>query len=128
MTRRQKLSSAELEVAQAVWKLGTARVRDVVAALPAGREVDASTVQTYLRRLKAKGYVRTRREGRADVYLPAAKPAGVIRDVVRDLIDRVFNGDALPLVQHLIDDDALTDEQIAQLQAKLDAHRERRPS
>ena len=79
---------SELEVAQVVWKLGGATVRQVVDALPDDRKIDFWTAQTYLRRLKAKGYLKTRRDGRADVYLPARRPDRVLRDVVRDFIDR----------------------------------------
>ena len=36
----------------------------------------------------------------------------MVRDVVADLVDRLFAGDTLPLVQHLIADHKLTDEEI----------------
>ena len=124
MVDRPKLSDAETEVAQAVWRLGRGRLRDVVAALPAGR--DPATVQTYLRRLKAKGYVRAERVGRADVYRPSARPAGVVRAAVRDFVDRLFAGDALPLVQQLIADRDLSDAQLDELQATLDALKSKR--
>jgi len=126
---RQQLAKSELGVAQIVWKLGEARVRDVVTALekedPA-KKFEFWTVQTYLRRLKAKGYLRTRREGRADVYLPAVRPTSVLKDLVNDFVNRLFDGDALPLVQHLIDDRGLSDEQINRLQAHLDKLKKRR--
>jgi BlaI family penicillinase repressor len=126
---RQQLAKSELAVAQIVWKLGEARVRDVVTALekedPA-KKFEFWTVQTYLRRLKGKGYLRTRREGRADVYLPAVRPTSVLKDLVNDFVNRLFDGDALPLVQHLIDDRGLSDEQINRLQAHLDKLKKRR--
>ena len=129
MAKRRELSKAELEVAQALWRLGEGAVRDVVDALSAaGRKADFATVQTYLRRLKAKGYVRTRRVGRADVYMPAVRPGSVIKDVVKDFVNRIFDGDAVPLVQHLIDDRGLSDEQIQQLQQHLDELKRRRNS
>ena len=129
MARKPDLSKAELEVAQALWRLGEGRVRDVVDALSAGgAKCDFATVQTYLRRLKAKGYLRTRREGRADVYIPAVRRGSVIKDVVKDFVNRIFDGDAVPLVQHLIDDRGLSDEQIRKLQDHLDELKRRRNS
>ncbi len=128
MAKRVELAKSELEIAQIVWHLKEARVRDVVAELPADRKADFWTVQTYLRRLKAKGYLRARREGRAMVYLPAVKPARVVRDVVSDFVTRLFGGEALPLVQHLIDDSALSDADIDQLQKTLDDLKQRRKS
>ena len=122
------LPKSELEVAQIVWRLKRARVRDVVAALSVEREADFWTVQTYLRRLTAKGYLHAEREGRALVYTPAVKQARVVRDVVSDFVTRVFGGSALPLVQHLIDDAALSDGEIDELQKRLDALKRRRRS
>src|SRR5271156_2963174 len=117
MPPRPSLSKSELEISRVLWRLGSAKVRDIVAALPPGRTLDFFTVQTYLRRLKAKGYLRTRREGRADVYFPAVKPASVIRQITTDFLQRTFGGEALPLMQHLIEDTPLSDIQIDQLQA-----------
>src|ERR1700722_8156336 len=122
MPAKAPLSKSELEISQIVWKLKTARVRDVVQSLPPDRGLDFFTVQTYLRRLKAKGYVKTRREGRADVYVAAVNPASVIRQLTADFLDRAFSGQALPLMQQLIEDHGLSDSDIDQLQAVLEEH------
>lgn len=68
MTDRPGLSKGEMEVARVLWGLGEANVRQVHEAFPSDRRIDFSTVQTYLRRLEAKGYVQTRLEGRVHVY------------------------------------------------------------
>jgi predicted transcriptional regulator len=102
MTKRTAASKAELEIARIVWELGGATVRQVLEALPADRELDYKTVQTYLRRLEAKGYLQSRREGRSSVFKPRVRPAQVIRETVADLVDRLFGGEPLPLVEHLI--------------------------
>ena len=128
MPKLADLPKSELEIARVVWRLKEARVRDVVAAMSAERDADFSTVQTYLRRLNAKGYLRARREGRAMVYAPAVTPARVVREVVSDFVARLFGGRALPLVQHLIDDAALSDADIDQLQKSLDDLKRRRRS
>jgi BlaI family penicillinase repressor len=126
MAHRPALSNSELEISQLLWKLGSAKVRDVLAALPPDRGLDFVTVQTYLRRLKAKGYVKTRREGRADIYYPAVEPGRVMQRLTADFVRRAFGGEAMPLMQHLIHDPGLTDEQIDQLQATLDELKRRR--
>lgn len=118
--RRPELPKSELEIARIVWDLGEATVRQVVDALPAERDLDFFTVQTYLRRLEAKGYLRKRREGRSNVYSAAVRPDSVVSQVLDDFITRLFDGDALPLFHHLIQDHDLTDEEINQLQQTLD--------
>lgn len=115
MPERPALSKAELEVARVVWDLGEATVRQVFDALPPGRKVDFATVQTYLRRLESKGYVQTRLAGRLRVYKPSVKPASVIRRTVDDFVQRLFGGEALPLMRHLVEERGLSRDEIREL-------------
>jgi BlaI family transcriptional regulator, penicillinase repressor len=120
MAKRPVPAKSELEVARIVWELGGATVRQVLEALPEGRQLDFKTVQTYLRRLEAKGYLRTRREGRSKVYSPRVRPGQVIGEVVDDLMNRLFDGQVLPLFQHLVNDRGLSDDEVRQLRELLD--------
>jgi predicted transcriptional regulator len=109
-----------MEVARVLWGLGSGTVRKVFEAFDAKRGVDFATVQTYLRRLEAKGYVRSTLRGRTNVYSPRIKPRTVIRETLDDLIDRLFGGDAIPLMRHLIEDRGVSDEELAELRALID--------
>ena len=126
MKKRPALAKSELEVARIVWDLGRATVRQVAEAMPEGRGLDFKTVQTYLRRLEAKGYVRAHREGRSNVYTSSVRHGTVVREVVDDFVNRLFDGRALPLVQHLIEDQGLTNAEIDQLQATLGKLKEKK--
>ncbi len=119
MPPRAAMAKSELEVARIVWKLGSATVRQVLDALPKNRGLDFKTVQTYLRRLEAKGYLKTRKEGRSKVYLPKVRPDRVVREVVDDFMDRLFDGEAIPLLHHLINDRGLSDDEIRQIRKML---------
>lgn len=119
MAKRGALPKSELEVAKIVWDLGEATVRQVLEALPAERELDFWTVQTYLRRLEAKGYLQKRREGRNNIYSPAVRPKAVISEALDDFLNRLFDGEALPLFQHLIHDRGLSDDELTELQRSL---------
>jgi BlaI family transcriptional regulator, penicillinase repressor len=120
MAKRPAVAKSELEVAQLVWQLGQASVRQVLDALPAERGLDFKTVQTYLRRLEAKGYLRSRSEGRAKIYVARVQPEQVRREVINDFVHRLFGGDTIPLFQHLIKDRGLSDAEIGELRAMLD--------
>ncbi|HVX12652.1 MAG TPA: BlaI/MecI/CopY family transcriptional regulator [Pirellulales bacterium] len=126
MAKRPALAKSELELARIVWRLGEATVRQVLEALPRERGLDFATVQTYLRRLEAKGYLRADQRGRANVYRSRVDPDRVVGEVVRDFLDRVFDGQPLPLVEQLINDRGLSDEEIEQLQRTLDQLKERK--
>jgi predicted transcriptional regulator len=124
MPPRPPLSKGELEIARAVWDLGEGTVRDVFRWFPKPRKHDYTTVQTYLRRLEAKGYLDARREGRTKVYRAKVRPQQVIRETVDDLMNRLFDGEALPLMLHLIEDRGISPEETQRLRevlAKLEA-------
>jgi BlaI family transcriptional regulator, penicillinase repressor len=120
------LPKSELEIARIVWEKREASVRDVVDALPPERDLDYWTVQTYLRRLAEKGYLKVRREGRANIYLPRVKPTRVVRQMVDDFLQQMFDGEAVPLFQHLIRERGLSEKEIGELQRTLDELKDER--
>jgi BlaI family penicillinase repressor len=127
MAKRPPLPKSELEIARIVWDLKEATVRQVLESLPDDRQLDFWTVQTYLRRLAAKGYLKAQREGRTNVYSPQIPADRVVDEVVGDLLDRMFDGQALPLFHHLIHDHGLTDKEMDELQRTLDELRRDKP-
>ena len=120
MANRPDLAKSELEVAQILWKLGKATVRQVFEQIPKERNLDFKTVQTYLRRLESKGYAQTRREGRNNVYIPRVRSGQVVRRLVDDFVNRIFGGQPLPLVQQLLEQRELNDEELDRLQDLLE--------
>src|SRR5262249_45734726 len=112
---RRPLSKSEMEVARIVWDLGGATVRQVHELLSKERRVDFKTVQTYLRRLEWKGYLRARVQGKSKVYSPRVAPTRVIRQAVEDFVGRLFAGETLPLFQHLIRERGLSGDEILKL-------------
>lgn len=114
------VSPAETEVLRIVWQLGQATVQAVADHLPPDRGIAYATVQTLLRRLEKKGYLKHRAEGKAHVFIPAARKEQVIQRSVRDFLDRLFGGDPLPLVQHLAAHGQITAEDIERLRCTLD--------
>lgn len=120
MAKRPAISRGELDVARVVWELEEATVGQVYELLAQRKEIDYATVQTYLRRLEAKGYLRTRREGRHKIYRPRVGAGQVIRETVDDLVNRLFDGEELGLWQYLIRDRQASAEEIAQLRRLLD--------
>ena len=95
MSDRPALSRAEMEVARIVWTLREATVRQVLDNLPETRDINYKTVQTFLRRLEAKGYLVSKRDGRSLVYTADARPKQVIRDTVKNFLNNLFNGEPL---------------------------------
>ena len=103
------LTAHELQIMEVVWRHEEgATVRDVYEELRARRPIAYTTVMTNLKTLERKGYLKTTQQERAHVYRPAKPKQQVVRAMVREFIDRVFNGSARPLLLHMIEDEQLT--------------------
>ena len=94
-----------------VWRKDEATVRDVYEALQETRPVAYTTVMTMMRILQEKGYLTKATNDRAHVYRPAKPSQQVIGGMVRDFLDRVFDGASDALLVHLARDNKLTAKQ-----------------
>ena len=95
-----------------VWRLEKSTVRDVYEALRAERTIAYTTVMTMMRILEDKGYLKkTASSERAYVYTPAKPRQQVLGAMVRDFVDRVFDGAPDSLLLHLAKDTTLTEKQ-----------------
>ncbi len=120
MVERRPLSKGEMEIARALWGIGPATVREVHELVSESKPIDFSTVQTYLRRIESKGYASSKLKGRVRTYSSKTKPGTVIRETVDDLVDRLFGGEAMPLVRHLVEDRGIDASEIAELRELID--------
>ena len=114
------LGARELAVMKIVWRLEDASVREVYETLRKRRPVAYTTVMTMMSTLEAKGYLKKRADGRAFRYRPARPEGRVITSLVRDFVDRVFDGASRPLLTHLVVDGRLTKEERDELKRLID--------
>jgi BlaI family penicillinase repressor len=105
------LTPQELAIMKVVWRLDKATVRDVYEALRDERPVAYTTVMTMMKILEEKGYLKKVLVDRAHVYRPAQRRQQVVGAMVRDFLDRVFDGATGDLLVHLAKDNKLTDKQ-----------------
>jgi BlaI family transcriptional regulator, penicillinase repressor len=102
------LTPQELAIMKVVWGLGQATVRQVYEAFREKRAIAYTTVMTMMRILEEKGYLRKELVDRAHVYEPVRPQQQVMGAMVRDFVDRVFDGAADNLLVHLARDNKLT--------------------
>ena len=96
------LTGHELELMQIVWARGEVTVRDVYEDVLERRKIAYTTVMTTMKTLEHKGYLKTSQRNRAFLYRPTHSKHEIVKRMVRDFLDRVFNGSAQPLVAHLL--------------------------
>jgi predicted transcriptional regulator len=120
MARRSlpDLSRFELQCLRRLWARGEASVREVHDDLPDAPSY--STVRKIFERLESKGAVeRVRQDGKALIYRSRVAAPAMIRKEIGRFLDAMFDGAAAPLMTHLADMDALSLEDLRELEKQL---------
>ena len=114
-SRKPVLTAQELEIMQIVWRAGASTVRGVYEDLLERRKIAYTTVMTMMNILEQKGYLKKTQKDRAYVYQATRPQKQVIRGMVREFVDRVFNGSAEPLLLHLVEDRRLSENDLDEI-------------
>ena len=113
------LTPQELEIMKAIWSRGQATVREVYDGLREHRTVAYTTVQTMMNILETKGHLKKEPGDKAQVYVPVRPQQAVVKSMVREFVERVFDGSARPLLVHLLNEKGLTERERKELQRLL---------
>ena len=116
----ERISEAEHAVMEALWTRAPLTAAEVCEDVCADRDWTLATVKTLLSRLVAKAAVTTEADGKRFLYSPSIPRARYLGGESRRLVDRLFGGRAAPLVAHLAAQEALTDSDIAEIEALLE--------
>jgi BlaI family transcriptional regulator, penicillinase repressor len=114
------LTGQELEIMKVIWRLGGVTVREVYDDLRDRRTIAYTTVQTMMNILEAKGHLKKQPGDKAQVYAPTRPQQQVVRSMVREFVNRVFDGSARPLLVHLLKEKGLSDRERKELQRLLE--------
>jgi predicted transcriptional regulator len=113
----ERISEAELAVMDVLWADSPLTAMDVATRIDPARGWSDRTVKTLLGRLLAKGILDHIEDGRRYLYRPLVARDVYVASESRKLVDRLFGGRAAPLVAHLAETQALSAEDIAELEA-----------
>jgi predicted transcriptional regulator len=113
------LTDTELELMTILWKLGEGSVADVIDNLSRGRELAYTSVSTILRILEHKLVLKTRKEGKGHIYIPALQKDEYEKKAVKHVIDKVFDGTPSLLVKQLLDTSRLSEEELKDIKSLL---------
>ena len=118
--KSEGLTEVEQRVMEVLWTRGDGTVSEVLSVLKAPKPLAFNTVQTILRILEQKGYLRHTEEGRAFRYAPVIDRAEASRSAVQSLVRRFF-GSPGKLALNLLESDVLSAEEIAIIRRRIDA-------
>ena len=120
-------TQAELEILRVLWQRGPSSVREVHQTLASSREAGYTTVLKLLQIMAGKGLVARDERERTHVYRAALPQKQTQRQLVRDLVERAFDGSAGQLVLQALATRRATPEELEAIRAMLD-RAERRTS
>ena len=100
MPDHKKPTEAELAILRVLWTRGPSTVRDVAETM--GRGGAYTTVLKLMQIMLDKGLITRDEAARAHVYKAAYSQDHTQRQLVRDLLDRLFDGSAAQLVMQAL--------------------------
>jgi BlaI family transcriptional regulator, penicillinase repressor len=115
----ERITDAEHAVMEALWDRPRLTAAEVCEEVCAQRDWSLATVKTLLSRLVQKGALTAEPDGRRFLYTPAIAREAYVGGESRRLVDRLFGGSAASLVAHLAETEALTDSDLAEIEALL---------
>ncbi|WBY07802.1 BlaI/MecI/CopY family transcriptional regulator [Sphingomonas sp. 7/4-4] len=115
----ERISDAEHAVMEVLWEESPLTAQEVAERVPVERDWSANTVKTLLGRLLAKSIIAHEEDGRRYRYRPLVARSDYVVGESRRFMDRLFGGKLTPLVAHLAERDAITDQDIAEIEALL---------
>src|SRR6266545_3310893 len=111
------LTNAEHRIMEVIWAKGSATVADVVEALN-GKDA-YTTILTLMTILRGKGYLASRKEGRAFVFAPRVDRDTAARKAVQQLLSKFFGGSPSELVLSFLREEELTPQELDAIRKKI---------
>lgn len=102
----------ELLILKVLWQLESASVRQVRDALAPVRDLAYTSVMTMLTIMARKGYVKRKKVGRGYDYQAVYREQKASRNILQDVVDRVFGGSTTAVMQHLLETSEIDDEEL----------------
>ena len=122
--RKDKPTNAEVAILRVLWSRGPSTVREVARSM--GREDEYTTILKLLQNMTTKRLVRRDESARSHVYAAANPEEQTQRQIVSDLLERVFEGSAAKLVMQALAAGDTSGKELEEIQKLIDTHRKGR--
>jgi len=122
--KNYELTEGEWAIIQAVWDNEPCAAPTIQEALEADRGWSYSTVKTLMDRMVAKGLLATKRIRNLILYRSAITRAQAQGGEVMRAIRRAFDGALTPMMQFLLDNNKLSGDQLAELEALIQSKKD----
>jgi BlaI family transcriptional regulator, penicillinase repressor len=123
-TQPINITPAEWEIMEVLWQQSPQSAAEIYETLQAQTDWTVKTVRSFLDRLVQKKAVRKQKIHGMNVFKPMPKRSQCLRQESESFLQRFFQGNPVSLVRHFVEQEALSDQDIARLQALLDKKKE----
>ena len=121
MNNQPEISEAEYQVMKVIWAQDTPiSTNEVVAKLESTTSWKPKTIHTLLSRLVKKGALQYEKSGRVFVYTPLVEESDILEVENDYFLNRFYGGTINSMVVHMLEQDKLSHDEIAQLKHILD--------
>jgi BlaI family penicillinase repressor len=114
-----KISESEWQVMSVAWEKAPVSAGDVVETLLRQKGWHSRTTRTLLDRLVKKKALRIRPEGKPNLYEPLISMEAAVRQESQSFLQRVFGGEPVPMLLHLVEESNLSKKDIKRLKDML---------
>lgn len=115
MINDKKPTAAELEILAVLWARETATVREIYDVLNERKPTGYTTVLKLLQLMDEKNLVERDKANRAHVYQAKIKQKETGKQMLSDVLQKVFGGSALKLVQQVLENETTTKEELKEI-------------
>lgn len=115
--KKREPSNLEMQVLSLLWQRGPSTVREIQEALPDGKTRAYTTVLTVMQVMEKKGLLTHSSQGNTHVYSPKVSARQTIGPMMRNLVRNIFGGNPIAAMQHLLDENEVSREELAKLKA-----------
>ena len=110
-----RLGRLETQIMNVVWDKGVATVHEVRDTLGKGKKPAYSTILTMMRKLENKGYLEHDVRDRKYLYRATIDQQDARRNVLGNLVQRLFNGSPALLVNSLMQQGDISESELTEI-------------
>ncbi len=120
MKSTNKPTKSELEILSVLWEKGEATVREVFEVINSQKGTSYTTVLKLMQIMHEKGLVERNEDARAHVYRAKVKQNETGKQMLNEVMDKVFGGSALKLVQQVLENETTSAEEMSEIRKMIE--------
>jgi predicted transcriptional regulator len=117
---KNKPTRSELEILSVLWEKGEATVREVFEVINQQKKTSYTTILKFMQIMHEKGLVKRNENSRAHIYRAKIKQTETGKQMLDEVMNKVFGGSALKLVQQVLENETTSAEEMSQVRKMIE--------